>query len=189
MRSMQRRLSGAVDASVRFADVRRSASGGGASTATRSGGGGGGRGSAASSSRGGIGGGLPSPAGLVTLSSARPADRPRQAAVFGGLALWAAVQASTEPPIFAAHDTAGLQTAAAVAAAIYFLRDGKGVPLGRAAGLAVAGLVAGATVGWLLQAAAPAGALAAAGGLWAAPGVLTAIAGIFSLWGVAALLA
>ena len=187
MRSMARRLSGAapIDPAVRFADVGRNRS-------NRGGGGGGGGASSSSTTTRRRGGATPATqlaGGLATLSPARPADRPRQAAVFGDLALWAAVQASTEPAIFAATDVAGLQVAAAGAAAIYFLRDGKGVPLGRAAGLALTGLLAGSLLGYGLQAALPAGALASAGGLWACPGVLTAEAGMLGLWGVAAFLA
>ena len=193
MRSMQRRLSGAapIDPSVRFADVSRRGGSGGRGGGGSGGGGGGGNSSSTTATRRRSSTPAPTPlaGGLVTLSPARASDRPRQAAAFGGLALWAAVQASTEPAIFAATDTAGLQTAAAAAAAIWFLRDGKGLPLGRAAGLAVAGLVAGALLGFGLQAALPAGALASAGGIWACPGVLTAEAGILGLYGVAALLA
>jgi hypothetical protein len=69
-------------------------------------------------------------------------------AVFGGLAVWTLAQGLLEPtPQAAAADVPGLQLALAIAATVYLLREQKRVGLGKAAGLALAGLLAGTLVG------------------------------------------
>lgn len=74
-----------------------------------------------------------------------------------------------QPPNVGAADVPTLQLALGLAAAVYFLRDQKRAGLGKAFGLATAGLVAGALLGagvesWLRVDIVPLGVSARAGG-------------------------
>jgi hypothetical protein len=144
---LQARLTGSlpVSTNVRFADVRRRPTApAAANTATQKaqqllqglrGGGGGGR--------GGSGGGA-----AIRVQAPAPQTAATAGAVFGGLAVWTLAQGLLEPTLqAAAADVPGLQLALAIAATVYLLREQKRVGLGKAAGLALAGLVAGTLVG------------------------------------------
>ena len=90
--------------------------------------------------------GLPS-GGVVV---APPAQRTAAtvAGVYGVLAAWTLAQGLLEPtPAAAAADVPGAQLALATAATVYLLRDQKRVGLGKAAALALGGLVLGTFLG------------------------------------------
>eukprot|EP00892_Ulva_mutabilis_P009172 jgi/Ulvmu1/6627/UM003_0265.1 len=70
---------------------------------------------------------------------------------YAALALWAFLQGATEPYAAQQADVAGLQLALGFAGAVYFLRDRKRLGLGRAFAYATLGLIAGATVGNLIE--------------------------------------
>ena len=177
---MQRRLAGGVaDPAVRFADVRRAAparvGGGGSGSSTRR---------AAATTRAPPSTSPSLPGGL-RLAPAPPALLAKAALTYGGLGAWALTQALTEPPAAAAVDGAGAQTAVALLATLYFLRDGKRLTMRVAGGAAGVGLVAGVALGAALNAWLRVDVVPLAG--FGAPGVLTAEAAIVSLFAVAAL--
>lgn len=167
MRSMKRRISGEVEVStsVRFADVPN--------TKKRS----------SSSQRGGTGqGGLLQklPGGGITVETPKQNVVALQAAVFGGLALWAAAQAALEAPDIQAADTGGLQLALAGAFAVYSFKENKRLSIGRSAGLTFGSLVAGVLLGallnsWLRVDIVPLGT-------FASPGVLVTDIAIVAVW-------
>jgi Protein CHAPERONE-LIKE PROTEIN OF POR1-like len=121
--------------------------------------------------------------GSVTISTPAASAAATTSIVFASLAAWTLAQGLMEPnPGAAAVDVPGLQIALGVAACVYLLRENKRAGLGKAAGLALGGLVAGTLVGgliesWLRVDIVPIGALASPGilvgefslaGLWAA---------------------
>ncbi|PSC76228.1 CHAPERONE-LIKE PROTEIN OF chloroplastic [Micractinium conductrix] len=130
-----------VSTNVRFADVQRKRPGGGGA------GGGAASGAAAAAQKAGrLLQGLPS-GGVVV---APPAQRTAAtvAGVYGVLAAWTLAQGLLEPtPAAAAADVPGAQLALATAATVYLLRDQKRVGLGKAAALALGGLVLGTFLG------------------------------------------
>ena len=103
-------------------------------------------------------------------------------AVFGALTAWTLAQGLTADPASPTADVPGLQLALGLAATVYLLRDKKRVGLGKAAALALGGLLAGTAVGsaaesWLRVDVVPLFGLASPGalvsefslaGLWAA---------------------
>jgi hypothetical protein len=92
------------------------------------------------------------PGGGVALARPPPRAAATAAAVYGGLAAWTLAQGLLEPsPEAAAADVPGVQLALATAACVYLLRDQKRVGLGKAAALALAGLVAGTFLGAAVQ--------------------------------------
>ncbi|KAK9824278.1 hypothetical protein WJX72_009117 [[Myrmecia] bisecta] len=103
-----------------------------------------------------------------------------QSAVFGALAAWSLFQGVSEPASVAASDVAGLQLALATGAAVYFLRENKRLKLGRAAGLASAGLVLGVLLGSGLQAWLRVDVVPLAG--LSSPGVFVSGFAILGLW-------
>jgi len=181
MRSMQRRLAGGVaDSSVRFADVRAAPRAARGPSARGGGGGGGGSPSRRS----------PATAAAPSFAGVRLAPAPtpllaKQAATFGGLALWALAQALLEPPAVAAGEVAGLQTALALGASLWFLRDGKRLAFGTAAAASFAGLAVGAALGGATNAWLRVDLVPLAG--FSSPGVLAAECCILTLFAVAAL--
>lgn len=125
--------------------------------------------------RGGGGGG-------VVVAPPAPRTAATAATVYGVLAAWTLAQGLLEPaPATPAADVPGLQLALATAATVYLLREEKRAGLGKAAGLALAGLVAGTFLGaavqsWLRVDIIPLGPLSSPG----------ALVGEFSIAGLAA---
>ncbi|KAJ9526679.1 hypothetical protein QJQ45_017565 [Haematococcus lacustris] len=151
MQNMKKRLSGEleVSTSVRYADVpaavqKKSFRSGTANKAASS---------AGSGPRSSTLAKLPATAGQWPVVSV-PQDTKTlatTAAVFTGLATWALVQASLESPEAQIQDTAGFQLALAFAASLYFMKEKKRVPLGRAFGLSFASLIVGQLAGSLVE--------------------------------------
>lgn len=112
----------------------------------------------------------------------------QSAGVYGVLVAWTLIQGLTEAsPAAAGADVPGLQLALGTAAAVYLLREHKRVGLGKAAALAVAGLIAGtllgsAVEGWLRVDLVPLGSLSS-------PGVVVGEFALAGLWAVAFFLA
>lgn len=74
-------------------------------------------------------------------------------AVFGALAAWTLAQGlmASDPGAAPGGDVPGLQIALGLAAAVYLLTEKKRVGLGKAAAIALGGLVAGTLVGSALE--------------------------------------
>ncbi|GAB4815532.1 hypothetical protein N2152v2_002578 [Parachlorella kessleri] len=89
----------------------------------------------------------------VGVSTPKGNDLKVQAAVFGGLAVWIAIQDWVQPPgpAVGAGAVPGFQLALGLAAAVYFLREQKRTGLFKAAGLAAGGLVGGTLLGNLIE--------------------------------------
>ena len=83
---------------------------------------------------------LPSlPGGGLQLRPSTGQDLTQQAVLFGALALWTLVQGMTDAPgVAPSQNVPGLQLALGLAASVYFLKERKGAPLGKAIGIAVA---------------------------------------------------
>lgn len=130
MQSMKRRLAGEIPVSptVRFADVKK-------------------KGPAQGKGKGGV---TQGPGGLA-FKAPRKEVAVQQSLVFGALALWAIIQAVSEPEAAQVADVAGLQLALATGYAIYSLKETKRMELGRAAGLAIALFFAGSLLGGVLE--------------------------------------
>ncbi len=169
---LKARLSGAlpVSAKVRFADVaptRRSAPSKPSATS----------------------GGLSLPGGALAVRTLTSQTALTQSsAIFGVLVAWTLFQGLTEPsPAASSADVPGLQLALGTAASVYLLREHKRLGLGKAAGLAVAGLIVGtllgsAVEGWLRVDLVPLGSLSS-------PGVVVGEFALAGLWAVAFFLA
>jgi len=167
MVELRKRMTGEleVSSSVRFADVpdsrlsvsRRASKGG--------------KGGKAEPSR------LP---GGLAVQAPKPAALTQTSAVFGALAAWALAGALLESPDAQAADVAGLQLALAGGYSFYAYKAGKGLSVGRAAGLTAGCFLAGAVLGgllegWLRVDIVPLGA-------FASPGVFVTENAIGALW-------
>ncbi|KAG2482634.1 hypothetical protein HYH03_018442 [Edaphochlamys debaryana] len=148
MRSMKKRITGEleVSSSVRYADVPAAPKRGSVVKAPKQGGMGGigGLGSSSKASAPKL------PASGLPVGFAVPGNQQvllTQCGVFGGLAVWALVQALLESPDAQLGDTAGLQTALALGYAVYSLRENKKMGLGKATALTFGCLFAGALIG------------------------------------------
>ena len=94
--------------------------------------------------------GLPSLGNSLPVAFASPRNQTlalQQTALFSGLIVWAALQASFESPQAQMADTAGFQLAIALTYAVYSLRENKGIDLGKAIGIGLASLFIGAIIG------------------------------------------
>lgn len=94
--------------------------------------------------------GMPSMGGGMPVSFSPPRSQSlalQQSAIFAALILWAALQASFEPPQAQMSDTAGLQLSIALTYTVYSLRENKGMDLGKAVGIGIASLFLGAIIG------------------------------------------
>ena len=127
--------------------------------------------------------------GGVALSLRQLSDQPAlsTAAVFGSLAAWTLAQGFFFEAATPAADVPGLQLALGTAATVYLLREYKKVGLGKAAALAVAGLVVGTVLGnglesWLRVDLVPLGSLSS-------PGVVIGEGALLGLWAVTFFLA
>lgn len=130
------------------------------------------------------------PGGLVAM---RPLSNPQTslstAFIYGGLGAWTLAQALWGPTALGqgVDQPPGLQLALGTAAAVYLLREHKNVGLGKAACLAVGGLVVGTLVGsgiesWLRVDLAPIGNLSS-------PATVVGEAALIGIWAAAFFLA
>ncbi|CAL5224812.1 g7558 [Coccomyxa viridis] len=108
-------------------------------------------------------------------------------ALYLALLIWTTAQGLADPAGRITNDAPGLQLAIALGASVYLLSEKKRVPRGKAAGITVAGLLAGVLLGaalqsWLRVDIVPIGGLGS-------PAALISDFGILALWGGALLLA
>jgi hypothetical protein len=97
---------------------------------------------------------MPSLGGNMPVSFSSPRNQSlalQQCAIFAGLIVWAALQASFETPQAQMSDTAGLQLSIAITYTVFSLRENKGMDLGKAVGIGIASLFIGAIIGNGLQ--------------------------------------
>lgn len=108
-------------------------------------------------------------------------------ALYLALFIWTTAQGLADPAGRITNDAPGLQIAIALGASVYLLSEKKRVPRGKAAGITVAGLLAGVLLGaalqsWLRVDIVPIGGLGS-------PAALISDFGILAVWGGALLLA
>lgn len=146
MRSMKKRMSGEIEVStsVRYADVPPAPPRRGAGASSKS--------NAASSPMSKLSAPKMPAVGGIGIEAPRNQQQALvTAGIFTGLGTWALAQALLESPDAQMADTAGLQMAMALGYTAYSLKENKRMDLGKAAGLTVGVLFAGALLGTAVQ--------------------------------------